>query len=123
MAHHQIEHRGQYDQPGERVKSTVPAVFPKLPDGTPANRLGLATWLVHPDHPLTSRVIVNRYWTLLFGQGLVATANGIFMLVTRRQSKVFVIVTMGLAAVLLILAFVGIRSAKEDEPPRVYRTY
>lgn len=59
----------------------------------------------------------------VFVFGLVATANGIFMLVTRRQSKVFVIVTLGLAAALIILSFVGIRSAKEDEPPRTYRTY
>jgi len=59
----------------------------------------------------------------VFVFGLVAIANGIFMLVTRRQSKVFVVVTLGLAAVLMVLAFLGIRSAKEDEPPRVYRTY
>jgi hypothetical protein len=56
--------------------------------------------------------------------GLVAIANGIFMLVTRRQSKGFIIVTLGLAAALIILSFVGIRSAKDDEPPqRTYSTY
>jgi hypothetical protein len=59
----------------------------------------------------------------VFVFGLVAIANGIFMLVTRRQSKVFVIVTLGLAATLIVLSFVGIRSAKDDEPPRTYRTY
>ena len=40
---------------------------------------------------------------LLFG--LVATANGIFMIVTRRQSWAFIGITLVLAALLLILAF------------------
>ena len=67
--------RGQYDQPGERVYPGVPAVFPDLPaDGAPS-RLTLAKWLVHPDHPLTSRVIVNRLWQQLFGTGIVKTSG------------------------------------------------
>ncbi|CAN5306521.1 DUF1553 domain-containing protein [soil metagenome] len=67
--------RGAYDAPkeDETLAPGTPAVLPPLPDGAPADRLGLARWLVQPDHPLTSRVAVNRYWAMLFGSGLVKT--------------------------------------------------
>ncbi|MEX2212660.1 MAG: DUF1549 domain-containing protein [Phycisphaeraceae bacterium] len=38
-------------------------------------RLALATWLTDKDHPLASRVIVNRLWQYHFATGIVATAN------------------------------------------------
>ncbi|NOZ38696.1 MAG: DUF1553 domain-containing protein [Planctomycetes bacterium] len=69
-----ILNRGQYDQPGEEVTAGVPAGLPQPPPGLPDNRLGLAQWLVAPDHPLTSRVAVNRLWQLFFGRGIVATS-------------------------------------------------
>ena len=67
--------RGAYDKKGEPVTRGVPAILPPLPEGVPNNRLGLAKWLVSPDHPLTSRVIVNRYWQQFFGTGIVKTAE------------------------------------------------
>jgi len=67
--------RGQYDKRGEQVTPGVPAALPPLPAGAPANRLGLAKWLVDPSHPLMSRVMVNRYWQMFFGIGLVKTAE------------------------------------------------
>lgn len=73
-----ILNRGAYDQPGEAVTEGVPAVLPPLSEtaaGAARNRLDLAQWLVNPTHPLTARVIVNRYWQMLFGMGLVKTAE------------------------------------------------
>jgi cytochrome c553 len=67
--------RGQYDQPDGKVERMLPAVFPKLPDGQPNNRLGLAKWLVNGEHPLTARVWVNRTWERLFGTGIVKTTE------------------------------------------------
>ncbi|MCK6500986.1 MAG: DUF1553 domain-containing protein, partial [Nitrospira sp.] len=65
--------RGVYDAPGDAVERGVPErIFP-MPAGLPNNRLGLAQWLTHPNHPLTARVAVNRIWRLHFGRGLVAT--------------------------------------------------
>ncbi len=67
--------RGNYDRPGERVARATPAWLPPMPDGAPNDRLGLAMWLVDPSHPLTARVAVNRYWEMLFGTGLVRSAD------------------------------------------------
>jgi hypothetical protein len=65
--------RGAYDAPTSRVEPGTPAIMGALPSDRPRNRLGLARWLLDPAHPLTARVLVNRYWALLFGRGLVAT--------------------------------------------------
>ena len=70
-----ILERGEYDKPGKQVFANIPKIFGGLPEGAPANRLGLARWLVHPDNPLTSRVNVNRFWQNLFGTGLVKTSE------------------------------------------------
>jgi mono/diheme cytochrome c family protein len=66
--------RGDFRTRGQRVQPGTPAFLPPLPAG-PTNRLTLARWLVSKEHPLTARVTVNRYWAMLFGNGLVKTAN------------------------------------------------
>jgi len=67
--------RGEYDKPGDKVERGLPAVLPPLPSNAPLNRLGLARWLVSPEHPLTARVWVNRQWEKFFGTGLVKTVD------------------------------------------------
>ncbi|NNM29201.1 MAG: DUF1553 domain-containing protein, partial [Akkermansiaceae bacterium] len=70
-----ILERGAYDQPGEVVTAAIPGLFGELPGGVAADRLALARWLTGPEHPLTARVTVNRYWQMLFGTGIVKTAE------------------------------------------------
>lgn len=70
-----ILNRGDYAQPGTKVTPGVPAKLPPMPAGAPANRLGLAQWMVMKENPLTARVAVNRFWKQFFGQGLVNTAS------------------------------------------------
>jgi len=65
--------RGDYRNQTDKVEPGVPAILPKLPEGSPLNRLTLAKWLVDPGHPLTSRVAVNRFWQMYFGYGIVKT--------------------------------------------------
>lgn len=65
--------RGDFRKKGEQVERGVPKAFPPFPKDKPKNRLGLAHWLTRPDHPLTARVTVNRYWAQLFGGGIVET--------------------------------------------------
>ncbi len=67
--------RGMYDHPdGSRpVERSVPRVLGTLPEDAPANRLGLARWLTSAENPLVARVAVNRFWMMLFGEGIVRT--------------------------------------------------
>ncbi len=69
-----ILNRGQYDQKLDKVTPNTLAILPPPEADAEANRLGLAQWLTRPDHPLTARVTVNRFWQMLFGQGIVDTA-------------------------------------------------
>ncbi len=64
--------RGNWmDDSGEIVTPAVPTFLGKLPvEGRRPNRLDLAEWVMSSDNPLTARVAVNRFWSLLFGQGI-----------------------------------------------------
>ena len=57
-------------KPLQAVEAHVPAALHPLPAGAPANRLGFAQWLVARESPLAARVVVNRIWQAIFGQGL-----------------------------------------------------
>jgi hypothetical protein len=70
-----ILQRGAYDAHGAEVTAETPHILPAFPKNAPRNRLGLAQWLLEPEHPLTARVTVNRAWQMLFGRGLVETAE------------------------------------------------
>jgi len=67
--------RGNYETPGDIVPPAVPASLPPLPVGTKADRMALAKWLVSPEHPLMSRVVINRLWQQFFGRGIVKTPD------------------------------------------------
>jgi hypothetical protein len=73
MAH--ILFRGEYDKRRDEVKPGTPAFLPPMAGESPRNRLGFAHWLLKPDHPLTARVTVNRFWQELFGTGIVRTSG------------------------------------------------
>lgn len=70
-----ILQRGQYDSPGEKVPRRTLGFLPPMDPSAPNDRLGLATWLTQPNHPLTARVAINRFWQQIFGAGLVKTSE------------------------------------------------
>ena len=65
--------RGSFEAPGARVTAGTPASLHPMRKGLPANRLGLARWLVDEENPLVARVTVNRFWYYVFGRPLVET--------------------------------------------------
>jgi hypothetical protein len=102
--------------------------------------MGTITYYMYPTltHPgvtvegstFTGTADQARITLLLFAAvivfGLVATANGIYMLVTRQQSRAFMFASLGLAAILLVITFVAmtkLKPADEDKPVRTYSTY
>ncbi|PHQ37265.1 PSD1 and planctomycete cytochrome C domain-containing protein [Rhodopirellula bahusiensis] len=71
--------RGDVETPAQRVPRGFVQVLPHSADvsipSDSSGRLELAQWLTSPDNPLTARVMVNRIWLHLFGEGIVATPN------------------------------------------------
>ena len=72
---------GDPDQPKETVEPGFLTVFhagvasiekPSAPKSS-GRRSTLANWMTASDNPLTSRVLANRVWQQVFGQGVVAT--------------------------------------------------
>jgi cytochrome c553 len=71
--------RGEVDHLGATVARGVPTLFrlpqPVTVDAKSSGRLPLASWLASPANPLTARVMANRVWSHLFGEGIVATVD------------------------------------------------
>ncbi|MBL6656046.1 MAG: PSD1 domain-containing protein [Flavobacteriaceae bacterium] len=67
--------RGVYDAPDQEVFPATPERVLAFDDGYVPNRKGLANWFFDPNNPLTSRVVVNRYWQQFFGRGIVSTPD------------------------------------------------
>ena len=76
--------RGDPLSPGHLVEPRPLAMFsdPSYPyaiqppwqhDGSSGRRLAFARWLTSPNHPVTTRVLVNRLWHRHFGKGIVPT--------------------------------------------------
>lgn len=73
--------RGELSRPMQQMQPALPAALARA-TGTTAelskpfgSRKELALWLTQSDHPLTSRVIVNRVWQWHFSRGIVETPN------------------------------------------------
>ena len=70
--------RGEIDQPAQQVPRGFPKVLSSGEKRIPSNqsgRLELARWIGSADNPLTARVMVNRIWKNLMGQGLVTSTE------------------------------------------------
>ncbi|HZZ81351.1 MAG TPA: PSD1 and planctomycete cytochrome C domain-containing protein [Gemmataceae bacterium] len=71
-----IQKRGDFLDLGDEVQPDVFAILnPLTIKGRSASRLDFARWLVTPENPLTSRVVMNRIWQHYFGKGIVETEN------------------------------------------------
>ena len=83
-----VYYRGDLAKPTDAV---VPRGFlrivaltqqPLIPTNA-SGRLQLAQWITDPENPLTARVVVNRVWQHLFGEGIVATPDNFGQLGSR----------------------------------------
>ena len=70
--------RGEIDQPAQVVSRGFPQVLCSAPaeiDARSSGRLDLARWMASKDNPLTARVMVNRIWQHMIGQGIVTSTE------------------------------------------------
>jgi hypothetical protein len=65
--------RGEAPKRGDLKIPMLPAM-PVIP-AKASGRQELARWISTPNHPLTSRVMVNRIWQHLFGRGIVRSVD------------------------------------------------
>jgi len=68
--------RGEFDQPGQIVDRGFPQVLcgqPKVVKSNSTGRLELARWMGSDENPTTARVMVNRIWQHMMGNGIVRT--------------------------------------------------
>ena len=80
-----VHYRGNPHVKGEKVMTPrIPSIFggdeleytpPAHGRNTSGRRMALARWIIKPDNPRTSRVIMNRLWQHHFGRGICATPN------------------------------------------------
>lgn len=70
--------RGEIDQPAQTVVRGFPKVLCATPVRIPnhsSGRLEFANWLGSEENPLTARVMVNRIWQHMLGQGIVTSTE------------------------------------------------
>jgi mono/diheme cytochrome c family protein len=75
-----VFHRGSPENPRDEVPPAAPAIFQgdlKLTSKAPGpkRRAEFAKWISSPQNPLTARVMVNRLWHHIFGNGIVTTTS------------------------------------------------
>ncbi len=75
----EIRVRGEAEQLGPVVArgflGVIPFADPPRVNPNQSGRLELAQWLTNDKNPLTSRVMANRIWQHLFGEGLVLSVD------------------------------------------------
>ncbi len=78
----QLLQRGELDKPQDtiprgfvQVLATTEKSKAQISQGS--GRLELADWIASPENPLTARVMANRTWLWIFGQGLVPTPDNL----------------------------------------------
>jgi hypothetical protein len=79
IADARINIRGDVRKLGKPVERGYLSVV-QVPNASPVNkaqsgRLELADWIASPKNPLTSRVLANRIWQHLFGEGIVRSVD------------------------------------------------